>query len=537
MIAPAREKGECRMEREPTATNRRRLLRGIIVYLILFSAVFLISNIKAVNTWVSSVLAVIRPVTIGLIIAYLANPFFNFFEKKLLSRIPYPYLRRTLALILTYVLLFLFVALLVMLIVPQLARSIQSFIANFDSNLTRLVSPVNGLINRVNGRLPLQEDGSGIIPLVDKERISEAVNNLWEYLVYLFREQIGFSSITRLLDFLSRAASGLTNFIFGLFLSIYLLFSKEKRYAQIMKFRRAVFKDSVNRRITHVCTVADRSFGGFLRGKIFDSLIVGGLTYLACRVFNVPYALLVSTIVGITDFIPVIGPFIGGIPTAVIILIADPIKVIFFVASIIVIQQIDGNIIAPKILGENTGVSSLCVMVAIILMGGMWGFVGMLVGVPLFATVLELLDYWLERRLKERGLPNEIENYYSPNTVVRRSETAFERRRRKREEARRLRVSTADDTGNGDLNLRERVRLRTYHLARKYHLFSDVTEEDLEKFAEEENAMMREHSEPTEPEAEFAEDPAAPPPDETAETPAPERGDELPADQGKESDA
>ena len=487
------------MDREqntPNTQGRTRLIRGIVVYVILFSFVLLISNIKAVNNWVSSVLAVIRPVTIGLILAYLVNPFFRLFEKKILVRVRAPYFRRVLSLILAYVLLFLIVGLLVMLIVPQLVRSIQNFISNFDENLTRLVSPLNRLIESVNRRLPTQEDGADLIPYLDKVRISKGVNDLWNYLVYLFREQIGFSSINRLLDFLSRAASGLTNFIFGLFISIYLLFSKEKRYAQIMKFRRAVFKESVNRRITHICTVADRSFGGFLRGKILDSLIVGGLTFLACRIFQIPYALLVASIVGITDFIPVIGPFIGVIPTALIILLADPVKVIFFLVSIIVIQQLDGNIIAPKILGENTGVSSLCVMIAIILMGGLWKFVGLLIGVPLFATVLELLDYWLESRLKERGLPNETEKYYAPNMVTH-SETASEKRRRKQEEKRQARIAS-EETGSGDLNLRERIRLGTYRLARKYHMFSDVSEEELQRFAEEENALVREHTEPTE---------------------------------------
>ncbi len=518
------------MEPEQPTKNSSRLIRGIVVYAILFSLVLLISNIKAVNNWIGSVLAVIRPVTIGLVIAYLANPFFNFFEKKMLARIRKPYLRRVFALILTYLLLFLIVSLLVILIVPQLISSIREFIGNFDANLTKLISPVNKLIVKLNNSLPKQNDGSGVIPILDRERISEAVGKLWDYLVYLFSEQIGFSSITRLLDFLSRAASGLTNFIFGLFLSIYLLFSKEKRYAQIMKLRRALFKDSTNRRITHVCTVADRSFGGFLRGKLLDSLIVGALTFLACRIFGIRYALLVATIVGITDIIPVIGPFIGVIPTAFIILLDDPIKVLFFLASIAVIQQVDGNIIAPKILGENTGVSSLCVMISIILMGGLWGFVGMLVGVPLFATVLELLDYRLERRLESRGLPNEIENYYSPNTLVRRTETPVERRRRKQEEKRQARIAS-EDTGSGDLNLRERIRLRTYQLARKYHMFSEVTDEELARFAEEENAMVREHTAPAEKTTDFSPDLVADSADNLSEEPV---ADTIPTDDGKE---
>ena len=483
------------MESGQPSQNRNRLIRWILVYAIFFSIILLISNIKAVNHFISYVLAVIRPVTIGLILAYLVNPFFRLFEKRLFVRVRGRYFRRVLSLLFAYLLLFSIVGLLVMLIVPQLFTSIRNFVDNFDENLTKFIVPINKLVDQLNRRLPAQEDGLAPLPYLDKTMIFEGVNSLWNYLVDLFREQIGFSSINRLLDFLSRAASGLTNFIFGLFLSIYLLFSKEKRYAQIMKLRRAIFQDATNRRITHICTVADRSFGGFLRGKLLDSLIVGGLTFLACRIFNIPYSLLVATIVGITDFIPVIGPFIGVVPTALIILLTDPVKVIFFLLSIIVIQQLDGNIIAPKILGENTGVSSLCVMIASILMGGMWGFPGLLIGVPLFATVLELLDYWLENRLKARGLPNEIEKYYAPDMVMH-SETAVERRRKKQAQKRLARETAMEDTGSGDLNLRERIRLRTYQLARKYHLFSDISEEDFENFMEEERAMVREHTEP-----------------------------------------
>lgn len=483
------------METGQPSQNRSRLIRGILVYAIFFSIVLLISNIKAVNHFISYVLAVIRPVTIGLVLAYLVNPFFRLFEKRLFVRVRGRHFRRILSLLFAYLVLFFILGLLVMLIVPQLFTSVRNFVGNFDENLTKLIAPVNHLIERLNHRLPAQENGLALLPYLDKGKILEAVRDLWDYLVGLFREQIGFSSINRLLDFLSRAASGLTNFIFGLFISIYLLFSKEKRYAQVMKFRRAIFKDSVNRRITHVCTVADRSFGGFLRGKLLDSLIVGVLTFLACRIFNIPYSLLIATIVGITDFIPVIGPFIGVIPTALIILLTDPVKVLFFVLSIVVIQQLDGNIIAPKILGENTGVSSLCVMIAIILMGGVWGFPGLLIGVPLFATVLELLDYWLEARLKARGLPNEIEKYYAPDMVIH-NETAIERRRKKQAQKRQARIASAEDMGSGDLNLRERIRLRTYQLARKYHLFSDVSEEEFDRFIEEENNLMREHTAP-----------------------------------------
>jgi len=469
----------------------KRLLLGIIVYALLFTAILLISNIEAVKTWMSYVLAILRPILIGLVIAYLTNPFFRLFEKKLLVRIPAPYFRRILAMVLTYMLFFLFVLALFMLIFPQLFGSIQSFVDNFDVRLSRLIEPVNRIISNINGHLLLKEDGNGFLPLLNRDGIVNAMENFWNYLQDVLKERIGFSTAPRLLAFLSATASWILEVVFGVFFSIYLLFSKEKRYAQMMKLRRSLFNDSINFHVTRICTVADRSFGGFLRGKILDSLIVGVLTYFACRIIGIQDALLVATIVGITDIIPVVGPFIGVIPTALIILLDDPIKVIFFLISIVVIQQLDGNLIAPKILGENTGVSSLCVMIAIILMGGLWGFAGMLIGVPLFATVLEVMDYWMDARLKARNLPHNTESYYSPATVARRSETVIERRRRKIREKKEAQSAT-EETGSGDLNFGERVRLKTYQTAKKYHLFSDISDEDLQSFLEEESRAMHE---------------------------------------------
>ncbi len=469
----------------------KRLLRGIIAYAVIFAFLLLISNIGTVNSWLGRLMTILRPILIGLIIAYLANPFFRFFERKLLGRIPTSYLRRVLAMILTYALIFLVLFALFMLIFPQLFNSIQDFVDHFDIRLPRLIDPINKAISTFNGHLPAKEDGTGFFPLLNQKDILAAMSDFWEFLQNRLREKIGFSSVPRLLDFLSATASGLLEAVFAIFFSVYLLFSKEKRHAQLMKLRRALFSDSVNFHITRIFTVADRSFGGFLRGKILDSLIIGFLTFFACRIFNIRDALLVAAIVGITDIIPLVGPFIGVIPTSLIIFLDDPIKVVFFLISIIVIQQLDSNLITPKILGENTGVSSLCVMIAIILMGGLFGFAGMLIGVPLFATALEVLDYWLDSRLKTRNLPNNTESYYSPTAVAQRSESAFERRRRKARQ-KREEQSAREESGSGDLNFGERVRLKTYQTAKKYHLFSNITEDDLQSFLEEESKALHE---------------------------------------------
>ena len=136
---------------------------------------------------------------------------------------------------------------------------------------------------------------------------------------------------------------------------------------------------------------ADRMFGGFINGKILDSAIIGVLCYIACLIFKFPSALLVSVIIGVTNVIPFFGPFIGAIPATLLILIQNPIKALWFVLFVLVLQQVDGNIIGPKILGNTTGLSSFWVLFAILLFGGLWGFVGMIIGVPLFAVIYDVI--------------------------------------------------------------------------------------------------------------------------------------------------
>ena len=321
----------------------------------------------------------------------------------------------------------------------------------------------------------------------------KGMDNLGNTLSGILTERIGFSNASRIWQFLSGTAVVLKNLLFGIFLSIYFLASKEKRYAQVMKARRALFNDEVNRRITRICTVADRSFGGFLRGKILESLIVGVLVYLACLIFRIPYPLLMAAIVGITDFVPVIGLFVGIIPTSLIILLTDPVKVIFFLLSILVIHQVDRHFIMPRTLGKQTGVSSLCVVIAIILMGSLFGLPGMLIGVPLFATILELLDIFLEKRLKARGLSGDSEHFYSGEIYLPDLPELPEAENPEeiREEPLDEKYSRpANETGTGDLSLWERIQLRTFRLARKHHLYSDFSEETLARFAEEENAVF-----------------------------------------------
>ena len=448
----------------------KKTLIGIVLYAVAFFAILFISNIEEVRGWIAVINAILSPIITGLVIAYLANPFFKFFERRLLLHVRPFQIRRLLSLILTYLLLLLLIGGLLLLIVPQLISSIQSFSQNFDQNLESGLQQINNLITALNRSLPVKEDGTALIPTLNTALVKSGLASAWAFLKQFVQDHLRPENIGTITTIISKTGGMLTNVLLGIFISIYLLASKEKRYAQIMKFRRAYFGDTLNHRITNFCTIADNSFGGFLRGKLLDSTIVGLLVYITCLIFGVPYPVLVAVIIGITDIVPVIGPFIGVIPTAIIILLTEPIKVIIFLIAILIIQQIDGNIIAPKILGENTGVSSLCVMIAILIMGDLLGLLGMIIGVPLFATVIELVKIFLDNRLRAKGRTEDR----PPTEEIR------ERAEACAEETRGVAASTALILSEG-----EQAKLRAYALAKKHRILENASQDTVDAFAKE----------------------------------------------------
>lgn len=174
----------------------------------------------------------------------------------------------------------------------------------------------------------------------------------------------------------------------------------------------SIFKPRWAQLIQEEVLYADRMFGGFINGKILDSAIIGVLCYFACIVFKFPSALLVSVIIGVTNVIPFFGPFIGAVPATLLILIQSPIKALWFVLFVLVLQQLDGNVIGPKILGNTTGLSSFWVLFSILLFGGLWGFVGMIVGVPLFAVIYDIIKKLVFHGLRRNGQLGQVETYH-----------------------------------------------------------------------------------------------------------------------------
>ncbi|MBE6606216.1 MAG: AI-2E family transporter [Ruminococcaceae bacterium] len=362
---------------------------------------------------------IMSPVYYGLIFAYIANPLLNFFEKRIFKfkKKERKILKRTLSLLLTYIVILSVVAAFFMLLLPQV-------IASYQDLYSKLEILFNNLITNLDSTLSLPETFMATFPdlydiytrldgVIDFSKISDnleaAVNQLYSMLQ---------SIVPNLLNYISAFFIGFKNVFIGLIFSVYFLASKEKLTAQIRKILRSLLSDKAFVEFYDFAHDTDKKFGSFIIGKILDSLIIGFITLVVLGLIGMPYYPLISVIVCITNVIPFIGPFIGAIPCAFIVLTVSPWYCLIFVIFIIILQQIDGNYIGPKILGEAIGISSLWILFAITVMGGYFGLVGMLIGAPTFAVIYSLIKRLVEKRLSKKSLPIETTKYYNADVAV-----------------------------------------------------------------------------------------------------------------------
>ncbi len=388
----------------------------ITVFYVVIAAVavgvFAISLMDPLAFVLKQFLSILSPVIIGCVIAYLCDPILEFFEYRIFRRMKRGGLRRGLSLLCTVITALSVVILIALTIIPQLYRSLTDLIQNFPTHLGQL----EAWLEKAVSRLPGEWDVEAVIRLLNRIFVSteDSVADAFDWVQFLTGGDIG----TKLWTFLVSFFSSFMDVFVGIFIAFYILASKEKRIAQIRKFRRAVFNDSYNKNIDDFLGLTDRTFGGFVFGKILDSMVIGILTFVLLTIFDISeYNILIASFIGITNIIPVFGPFIGAVPSFLIVLISSPSKAFLFLILVLIIQQIDSNIIAPKILGDNAGISSLCVIVAIAICGSLWGVSGILLGVPLFAVVIEIIKRYLERRLQAKGAPTDTTAYYPDDAV------------------------------------------------------------------------------------------------------------------------
>ncbi len=389
-----------------TEEKRRGIVITLVVCAIVFVVMFAIVNMASVSTVFSSVLSVFSPIIIGFAIAYMLNPILRLFEFKVYKKIPKKNVIRGLSILSTYIVAILLVAAFLLLLIPSLIDAIVDLVSKFDMYVDNTVGMINNVLNKFSSNENFNE-------YVDREAINKFVFDF-----FLASESLLETVFEYVKEYGMGLVVGVKNVVLGIFISIYVLLSKEKLQAQLRKFGKAVLSENRNQLIGKYINLAHRTFSSYFVGKIIGSVMVFVMVSLLMLLFGVPYPLLVATIVAITDIIPVFGPIIGAIPSFFIIFVVDPIKAIIFVIILLAVQQIEGNIISPKILGEATGISSLSVIVAIIVMGAYFGFVGMLVGVPVFAVGTTVVKEIIDTRLRKKNLSTETADYYLKDAVA-----------------------------------------------------------------------------------------------------------------------
>lgn len=369
-------------------------------------------NFNMIKGFLDDLISVLSPFIIGFAIAYLLNPTLNFFEDTIFcfvgNKTKGAKLRRVLAIITTMLSAIIVLTTLVSIIIPQLSQSVSTLFSNTNTYIARLEEYVYDFATRFDMDTTSLDETFLTWEKITTDLVGFAQQYLPKMLNYL----------PDLFDFSKQLTSGISSALIGIVISIYLLFGKERFAAQIKKLGYAVFKPSNMEKVLYVARFSHKTFNGFIVGKLIDSLIIGVLAFITTTILGMPFPLLLSVIIGITNIIPFFGPIVGGVIGGVIVVMADPSKILWFVIFVVILQQLDGNIIGPKILGDSTGLPALWVMFAIIVFGGMFGFIGMFVGVPFFSVVYALTRNYSEKQLEKKKLPTKTADYYTAAPIA-----------------------------------------------------------------------------------------------------------------------
>lgn len=367
----------------------RRARSTLLVVLLAILFYVGLTHLDPVKAWVSSILNVFAPFVGGFVVAYLLNTPVCFFDR--LYRSWWKANKHTwvLAIVTTYLLALLAVALLLNMILPQVIQGVMDLAGNMEGYITHLNALLDDLIRRYN------------LESVDWSALEEMLGDLQS----LVKNVLGrlAQSLPQVLNFGMAVGSGVVTAFTALIASVYMLAGKRTLIPQLKKLLYAIFSRRRADRALEVLGHANRVFISFINGKLLDSAIIGVLCFVLCLICRIPYALLISVVIGVTNIIPFFGPIIGAVPSTLILLLVNPWAAVRFLILIVVLQQFDGNILGPKILGQSTGLSAMWVLAAIVVGGGLFGFAGMILGVPAFAVIYDLLRHWVNRRVQEKN--------------------------------------------------------------------------------------------------------------------------------------
>ncbi len=379
----------------------------IIAGLLVFATIFQFNMLWG---FVKNIFNILTPVLYGFAFAFLLNPvvkrlhilFMKTIFKKSKKMRRAEKISRAISIVCAILILFVIITVLALMLFPQLVTNITGFYNNFDNYYNNFMGWLDGIFKQ-------ESDSTEFI----KQAIDKSTEMLQSWLATDLVPQLQ-NIATNFLSGLWNVFMVLKDVIIGLIIAIYFLFSKEKFCAQSKKFTYAFlprrFADSF------ICNTKETSrvFGSFLTGQLIDAMIVGVLCFIGMIILRLPYPPMISVIIAITNVIPFFGPYIGAIPSAILILLVDPIQALYFVIFIIVLQQIDGNVICPRILGGTIGLNGFWIIFSLVVFGALFGFIGMIIGVPTFAMIYTWLKRWINRRLSKRNMPQNTPAYSVP---------------------------------------------------------------------------------------------------------------------------
>lgn len=364
---------------------------GIVTYIIILA--YVIFNFKNIISGVENIIGVLLPFIVGIAIAFMLNLVMRIFEERVFTFLDnkkyqkYSRFKRPLSVALTFIFVFMIIFGLIRFIIPQLIDSISTltdaipaYMKSFEELISQYVSD------------------------------TEILNTLWNNFLSAWREilqftgQIVVSSLSGVVNITVGFTSGLFNFILSVIFSIYMLLNKERLQLGMKKVLYAFSGRKFADKIMYLGKISNEAFSNYIGGQFIESIIIGVLCFIGMLVLKMPYALLISVLVAVTALIPIFGAFIGTIPSAFIILIIDPMKALWFVIFIIVLQQVEGNLIYPKVVGSSLGLPPIWVMLAMIIGGNTFGLIGILLGIPIFSVIYKVFKEFVDKRLNYKNI-------------------------------------------------------------------------------------------------------------------------------------
>lgn len=391
---------------------KKYLTLGIILAGVLAVSIIIYFCIGKYSTFISCIsgmIHIISPFVYGGALAYVLSPLCNKMEKKIYKFVckhsshkeNAKALSEKLSIIFAYAILIFIIYAFLKLVLPQVIDSLKSIISVIPEWINELYN-LYGKIAETNPDL-----GASLNDYANKAYME--ANDFIESGIFKNAAQIVSVFSLRVFEL----GRGILNIVVAFIVSIYVLNGRKIFKAQLKKFIYAVFKNEWAEIVIAELRFADTSFGGFILGKLIDSFIIGIIAAVVLNIMDMPYSVLLAVIIGVTNIIPFFGPIIGAVPGVILILFISPLKALYFLIFVFILQQFDGNILGPKILGDKVGIPSIWVLFSILVFGSIWGVFGMIVGVPLFAVIIDIFTKFVNMRLKSKGMSCDTKDYYS----------------------------------------------------------------------------------------------------------------------------